>query len=224
MTTPVRAALYLRVSTGRQAEHDLSIPDQRRQAEGFCTGEGVEDRRLRKLSPAPPRPMIGPPRVPADDGRGLAPGPPPFKVIVVHSFSRFFRGPRFSLNSTFGGSPKTACVCVSITQDLGDDPMSVMMRQIMALFDEYQSKENAKHTLRAMKENARQGFWNGGAGPPFGYQVVTGAERRVARGPNGRTRHRPDPGRDREAHVPTGAVRRRGAGCAGHRGQSSPTT
>jgi DNA invertase Pin-like site-specific DNA recombinase len=50
---------------------------------------------------------------------------------------------------------------VSITQELGDDPMSNMIRQIMALFDEYQSKENAKHTLRAMKENARQSFWNG---------------------------------------------------------------
>ena len=36
--------------------------------------------------------------------------------------------------------------------------MSVMMRQITTLFGEYQSKENAKHTLRAMKENARQGF------------------------------------------------------------------
>ena|SRR5579863_993398 len=31
MTTPVRAALYLRVSTGRQADSNLSIPDQRRQ-------------------------------------------------------------------------------------------------------------------------------------------------------------------------------------------------
>jgi hypothetical protein len=29
------------------------------------------------------------------------------------------------------------------------------MRQIMALFDEYQSQENAKHVLRALKENAR---------------------------------------------------------------------
>ena len=28
--------------------------------------------------------------------------------------------------------------------------MSVMMRQIMMLFDEYQSKENGKHMLRAM--------------------------------------------------------------------------
>src|SRR5258706_6811882 len=56
------------------------------------------------------------------------------------------------------------------------DPMHVMMRQIMALFDEYQSKENAKHVLRALKENARQGFWNGSL-PPIGYRVVAAEER-----------------------------------------------
>jgi site-specific DNA recombinase len=44
----------------------------------------------------------------------------------------------------------------------------------MALFDEYQSKENAKHTLRAMKENARQGFWNG-ALPPIGLPAAASA-------------------------------------------------
>lgn len=52
---------------------------------------------------------------------------------------------------------KNGVKLVSMTQELGDDPMHVMMQQIMALFDEYQSKENAKHTLRAPKENARQG-------------------------------------------------------------------
>jgi hypothetical protein len=59
---------------------------------------------------------------------------------------------------------------------MGDDPMHVMMRQIMALFDEYQSKENAKHVLRALKENARQGFWNGSL-PPIGYCVVATEQR-----------------------------------------------
>jgi site-specific DNA recombinase len=48
---------------------------------------------------------------------------------------------------------------VSITQEAGDDPVQVMMRQVIALFDEYQSKENAKHALRSVKENARQGYW-----------------------------------------------------------------
>jgi site-specific DNA recombinase len=54
--------------------------------------------------------------------------------------------------------------------------MGTMLRQIVTLFDEYQSKENAKHTLRAMCENARQGYWNG-ARPPIGYRVVTVGKR-----------------------------------------------
>jgi len=36
MTVPLRAAFYLRVSTARQAAHDVSIPDQKRQGEGYC--------------------------------------------------------------------------------------------------------------------------------------------------------------------------------------------
>jgi len=36
-----------------------------------------------------------------------------------------------------------------------------MTRQVIALFNEYESRENGKHVLRAMKENARQGFYNG---------------------------------------------------------------
>ena len=46
-----------------------------------------------------------------------------------------------------------------------------MAGNLFSLFDEYQRKENAKHTLRAMKENARQGYWNGSTAP-FGYRVT----------------------------------------------------
>jgi len=35
------------------------------------------------------------------------------------------------------------------------------MRKVVVLFDEYSSQENAKHVRRAMRENAKQGFWNG---------------------------------------------------------------
>src|SRR3546814_15150272 len=37
-----RAALYLRVSTARQAEHDVSIPDQTRQGEAYCEARGLQ--------------------------------------------------------------------------------------------------------------------------------------------------------------------------------------
>jgi site-specific DNA recombinase len=36
MTVPLRAALYLRVSTARQAEHDVSIPDQKQMVQRFA--------------------------------------------------------------------------------------------------------------------------------------------------------------------------------------------
>src|SRR4051812_48297481 len=40
MDGPQRVGCYLRVSTGRQAESDLSIPDQRKQVHAFCAAKG----------------------------------------------------------------------------------------------------------------------------------------------------------------------------------------
>ncbi|CAK9253595.1 unnamed protein product [Sphagnum jensenii] len=57
-----------------------------------------------------------------------------------------------------------------------------MQRHIIMMFDEYQSKETAKHVLRGMQENARQGYFNGSKAP-FGYQTIgvgqTGAHGRI---------------------------------------------
>ena len=167
------AALYLRVSTGRQAESDLSIPDQQRQLEAYCATKGwVVDQVL-----------VEPGNTATDDKRpqfqamidAALSKPPPFTVILVHSFSRFFRD-QFQFEFYARKLARNGVRIISITQELGDDPMSLMMRQIMNLFDEYQSRENAKHTLRAMKENARQGFWNG-ARPPIGYKIVAAEQR-----------------------------------------------
>jgi site-specific DNA recombinase len=173
MNVSLRAALYLRVSTARQAEHDVSIPDQRKQGEAYCITRGYElvetfvDAGASATNDRRPefQRMI-------DAGTSK---PAPFDVVVVHSFSRFFRD-HFELEFYVRKLAKNGIRLLSITQEMGDDPMHVMMRQIMALFDEYQSKENAKHVLRAMKENARQGFWNG-ARPPIGYRVVAAEQR-----------------------------------------------
>jgi site-specific DNA recombinase len=174
MAAAIRAALYLRVSTGRQADNDLSIPDQRRQAKAYCASRGWEIA----------ADYVEPGASATDDRRpefqrmidAATTKPPAFDVILVHSFSRFFRD-QFQLEFYVRRLAKAGVRLVSIRQELGDDPMSNMIRQIMALFDEDQARENAKHTLRAMKENARQGFWNG-ALPPIGYRIVEAAEQR----------------------------------------------
>lgn len=178
MTAPhepigTRAALYLRVSTARQAEHDVSIPDQKRQGEAYCNSKGL---RLIETFVEAGASATNDRR--PEFQRLIEAGtskPPPFDVIVVHSFSRFFRD-HFELEFNIRKLAKNGVRLISITQEMGDDPMHVMMRQIMALFDEYQSKETAKHVLRAMRENARQGFWNGSL-PPFGYRTIIAEQR-----------------------------------------------
>lgn len=173
-TGSLNILIYLRVSTGRQAETDLSIPDQRRQIESWAKARGhrivgefveagaiaTDDKRL-----AFQRPIEK-----ACDGSGS------MGAIVVHSFSRFFRE-SFGFEFYVRQLAKHGVRLLSITQEVDEgDPAQLMMRKVIALFDEYQSHENAKHVLRSMKENARQGFWNG-ARPPYGYVTVAGEQR-----------------------------------------------
>ncbi len=161
-------ALYARVSTSKQAEKDLSIPDQLGQMRAWCQASGhsvgaeyvepgasaTDDRR-----PVFQR-MIG----------DVCVKPSPFDAIVVHSFSRFFRD-AIDFWMYERKLKKYGVRVQSITQQTSDDPSGEMMRQMISMFDQYASKENGKHTLRAMRENARQGFFNGSR-PPVGYRTV----------------------------------------------------
>jgi site-specific DNA recombinase len=163
----MRAAIYARVSTTRQAETDLSIPDQIAQVEAYCQRSGYVVVNI-----------YGEPGASATDDKrpefqklmaDAMLDPSPFDAIIVHSYSRFFRD-AFELEFNYRRLAKRGVKLIAITQELSDDPMGKMMRQIVALFDEYQSKENGKHTSRAMKENARRGNHN--SRPIYGYRLV----------------------------------------------------
>lgn len=79
----------MRVSTGRQAESDLSIPDQRRQIAAYYVAKGWDVAAE----------FVEPGNTATDDRRPAFQAmidaalvkPPTFTVIVVHAFSRFFR-------------------------------------------------------------------------------------------------------------------------------------
>ena len=165
-------ALYARVSTTKQAEKDLSIPDQLRQMREWCKarnyGIAME--------------YIEPGASATDDRRPVfqqmigdaCVSPPPFDAIIIHSLSRFFRDViEFGLYER--RLRKNGVIIISMTQQTSDDPAGEMARRIFSLFDEYQSKENAKHTLRAMKENARRGYFNGST-TPYGFRTAETSE------------------------------------------------
>ena len=161
-------ALYARVSTARQAENELSIPDQLQQMRDWCKREGH----------LIVREYVEPGATATDDKRpsfqqmmqDAMASPAPFELIVIHSLSRFFRDVvEFGVHEK--KLKRNGVKIVSITQQTADDSMGEMSRKMFSLFDEYQSKENSKHTSRAMRENARQGFFNGSRAP-FGYRAV----------------------------------------------------
>ncbi len=170
---PRRAALYLRVSTGRQAAGDVSIPSQRDLNQRYCDAHGwivttefvepgasaTDDRRpvfQRMLEEAA-----------SPDRR--------FDVICVHAFSRFYRNGA-EMELTIRRLRKLGVEVISVTQPTGDDPSQELMRQIIGVFDEYTSRENGKNVIRSMRESAKQGFWNG-ARAPLGYRIIE-SERR----------------------------------------------
>lgn len=164
----LRTCGYYRVSTGRQSEANLSIPSQRQATRDFC------DRKGWTMAAE----FIEPGATATDDQRPefqkmierACDDDHPFDVVLVYSFNRFFRD-GFGMEMYIRKLAKFGVRLVSITQELGDDPSQVMMRQIIGLFDEYQSRENGKHVRKAMIENAQQGFYNGSP-VALGYKAV----------------------------------------------------
>ena len=168
-----RCAVYARVSTARQAEQKISIPDQLRRMKKYA-----KDREFEVVAEYVENGVSG-----RDDRRPefqamideACKKPRPFDVILIHSFSRFFRD-EVSFELYRRKLEKNGVIVVSITQEMSEGPGGELTRRIIALTDEMRSKEDAKHVLRGMQENARQGFWNGSK-PPFGYKAIAAEKR-----------------------------------------------
>lgn len=174
-TTPLRAAAYTRVSTGPQAEADLSLPDQANQILGWCQANGYALAATFEERGASATSDKGRPQLRALIDRACD-GSRSFDAIVVHSLSRFFRN-QFALEGARRRLAEHGVELISITQPLaGNDPASHLIRNVLAMFDEYQSWENSKHVKRSMNENARQGFWNGSKAP-YGYRAVEAGQK-----------------------------------------------
>ena len=167
-----RVATYYRVSTGRQYANEASIPSQRKITASFCDQNGylvVEEFVEAKTATDDRRPVL-------QDmiERACAPDHP-YDAIIFYAFNRFFRNVA-EMELTIRKLRKHGVEVVSVTQPTGDDPSQILVRQIIGAFDEHTSREISKNTTRAMRESAKQGFWNG-ATPPLGYRIVE-AERR----------------------------------------------
>ncbi len=163
-----RVAVYARVSTKRQAQGDISIPDQIKQAEDYCRAKGWEVCATYVEAGASA----------ADDKRpefqrliqDATTEPSPFDVVLVYTLSRFFRD-AISQGLYRRKLEDHGILLKSVTQEFGEGDHAELIQTILAAADQHTSRETAKHVKRSMLENARQGFWNGSA-PPYGYRTM----------------------------------------------------
>jgi DNA invertase Pin-like site-specific DNA recombinase len=127
-----RVAVYARVSTTRQAENDISIPDQLAQAPRCCGERGW----------LVVREFIDAGASARDDKRpefqrmmdAACVDPSPFDVILVHSQSRFFRDTAGYVVSK-RKLQKHGVSLVSITQGFGEGPTAEFAETVLAAAD-----------------------------------------------------------------------------------------
>jgi site-specific DNA recombinase len=164
----MKVALYARVSTTKQAEKDLSIPDQLHQMRSYCKQHKhivVKEYREEGAS------AIDDKRPVFQEMMGdIINGGVDVEIVLVLTTSRFFRDATAARIWKYNLRKKGIRV-IATSQEVSDDPMGDFVEGIFELIDQYESQMNGFHTLRGMKENARRGFFNG-SNPPFGYACV----------------------------------------------------
>lgn len=95
--------------------------------------------------------------------------PKPFDVILVWKFSRFARNREDSIVYKSMLRKQLGIEVVSVSENVGDDKMSVITEAIIEAMDEYYSINLGEEVKRGMTEKAKRGEWNSIA--PFGYRL-----------------------------------------------------
>ncbi len=165
------AAAYIRVSTDDQLEYSpesqldrIKQYAERNQIllpkEFIFVDEGISGRTAKK------RPAF-------NEMIGLAKcKPKPFDVILVWKFSRFARSRTDSVFYKSMLRHDLNIDVVSVSEDIGDDHISVLIEAIIEAMDEYYSINLAEEVKRGMTQKAKQGGIL--SIPGFGYKVENG--------------------------------------------------
>ena len=163
-----RALAYCRVSTVRQATHELSLDEQLKKINAFADLKDCEIVRVfvdRGASGRSENRLEFQKLIAFACDRSNA-----IQFVVVYNLSRFFRNTTSYLHFK-RLLAQNGVTLVSATQDIPHGPAGELMETMLAAFDSHQSEANAATVRDMMIANAANGFWNG-APVPFGYRLV----------------------------------------------------
>ena len=168
LNNTMKAAIYARVSSEKQAEKDLSIPAQLKALRRYALDRGweivseyIDEAESAKSAGRPAfQEMIAA----AKKKERL------FDSILVWKLSRFARNREDSIiyKSVLR---KRGISVISINEKIDDSASGRLLEGMIEVIDEFYSANLAQDTMRGMKENISRGFFNGGV-VPFGYRKV----------------------------------------------------
>lgn len=165
------AAAYIRVSTDEQTE--LSPDSQRKAIRKFAAShryllpeqyifidEGISGKDTKKRAAF--HRMIETAKT----------KPKPFDAILLWKFSRFARNRQDSIVYKTMLRKQLGIAVISITEQLNEEPISMLMEAIIEAMDEYYSINLAEEVRRGMLERFQRGMPV--SNPPLGYRIVHG--------------------------------------------------
>ena len=164
-------AIYVRVSTGRQDEHELSPDSQIKLALDYAKKNNIivpneyifHEKGGVSGKHADKRPYF-------QEMIGLAKSKEhPIDVIIVWKFSRFARNQEESIVYKTMLRKNCDVDVVSISEPLVDGPFGSLIERIIEWMDEYYVIRLSGEVTRGMTENAKRGNYQ--ARPPLGYKI-----------------------------------------------------
>ncbi len=161
----MKAVIYARVSSEKQADKDLPIQGQVKQLRRYAKKHDFEiiDIFIDKAKSARTanRPAFQDMISLARQKNSV------FEAILVWKLNRFARNREDSIIYKSLLKKKNIQV-ISINEPIDNSPSGKMLEGMLEVVDEFYSNNLASDTIRGMKENASRGFCNGGH-IPFGY-------------------------------------------------------
>jgi DNA invertase Pin-like site-specific DNA recombinase len=167
------AAVYIRVSTEEQTEyspdaqlkealkyaktHDMALSEDHIYIDEGISGKSTKNRSAFNR-------MIGTAKT----------KPRPFDVILLWKFSRFARNREDSIVYKSMLRRQLGIDVISITENIGDDKLSVLMEALIEAMDEYYSINLAEEVKKGMTEKAMRGEYQ--TAPPLGYAKLPGMQ------------------------------------------------
>lgn len=164
----MKVAVYVRVSSDRQAEKELSIPAQLKSIQQHCQNKGwfITQEFVEKGKSAKTDARSEFQRMIAMAKRTSK----NFEAIVVHKFDRFSRNrdDHVIYKSLLN---KCGIKVISVTEQTeAETPQDMLLEGMLEVISEFFNANLAVEVRKGMNQNAKQGYNNGGT-PPYGYRT-----------------------------------------------------